>query len=82
MDKKWYIVEYEQKTYLRNKTLLFKQFKAIGDHRHCELCWNRISNANEDLHCGYYEEISGSWICEACFNDFRELFHWNVDLNN
>ena len=81
MKKEWYIIEYEQKTYLHNKTLLKKIFDKSGDHRHCELCWNRISVEVDDANFGYYDCDSGSWICETCFGDFKELFNWKSDSN-
>lgn len=80
MDKKWYIIEYEEKDYLHNKKLILRKFIDDGcDHEHCELCWNKFSNYSEDLHFGYFEPTSKSWICETCVNDFKELFRWTIE---
>lgn len=79
MEKPWYILEYEEKEYLHEKELQLKDFpQTLKDHRHCELCWNRFSNSKEDLHFGYYDSISKSWICETCYIDFKELFKWTI----
>jgi hypothetical protein len=32
----------------------------------------------EVLHFGYATEDSYHWICEACFNDFKERFGWTL----
>ena len=78
MKKPWYLIEYEEKEYLHKKELRKKDFTNDGDHRHCELCWNRFSSYEKDLHIGYYEPCSKSWICESCYNDFKDLFEWGV----
>lgn len=84
MEKPWYIEEYEEKDYLHNKELQYKEFigEDKNDHEHCELCWHRISNLKDDSHNGYYEELSKSWICDECFNDFKDLFGWSVRSEN
>jgi len=80
MEKPWYILEYEEKDYLHGKKLELKGFTPdhSGDHRHCELCWARISYLKEDSNSGYYEIFSKSWICEDCYNNFKDLFGWTV----
>ena len=79
MKKPWYILQYEDSEYLHSKKLVFKEFDyALPDHRHCEVCWAKISQYSEDLHFGYYEIDSKSWICEACYNSFKELFKWTI----
>ena len=80
MKKPWYIVEYEEKTYLHNKTIQRKKnaFKS-NQHEHCELCWARFSPHQNDLQFGYYEPDSQSWICDTCCNDFKNLFKWTIE---
>lgn len=51
------------------------------DHDHCTFCWKNFSNAPEDLHEGYCDLDEYSWICEECFNDFKEVFEFRVLLN-
>ena len=78
MNKPWYMIEYEEKDYLHNKKLLLKDASFLGDdHRHCELCWERLSASSSDLHSGYYEPLSRSWICENCYSNFKDLFKWS-----
>ena len=80
MKKSWYIEEYEEKEYLHNKTLYAKKiiFSQRVDHVHCELCWQRLSNYKDDQDFGYYEPDSISFICERCFNSFKDLFGWKL----
>lgn len=42
-------------------------------HEHCEFCWEK---ATTDKECSFY--CTGDlkyWVCEECFNDFKEQFH-------
>ena len=79
MKKEWYITEFEQKEYLHNKKLIFKKYPLVEkEHSHCELCWARFSKYKEDLHSGYYEPKSKSWICDNCFMQFKVLFNWDL----
>ena len=43
-------------------------------HEHCEFCFEK---ALTDKNCTFYcTEDMYHWICEACFQDFKETFHW------
>lgn len=45
-------------------------------HEHCEFCWEKAST---DKECTFYcTEDMYRWICEDCFRDFSEQFHWQV----
>lgn len=45
-------------------------------HEHCEFCWEK---ATTDKPCVFYcTEDLYYWICEECFNDFCEQFHFQV----
>lgn len=80
MDEPWYILEFKSKPYLHNKVLSYKHYTGdVGDHSHCELCWDRFSKHPIDLQIGYYEEDSESWICPDCYNNFASLFGWKLD---
>ncbi len=48
------------------------------DHDHCEFCFAKLSESENDLHQGYATEDEQHWICEACYGDFRERFEWQV----
>lgn len=55
-------------------------FRISGfDHMHCDFCWAKISPFSEDLHEGYATFDIRHFICEECFNDFREQFQWTLD---
>lgn len=80
MDKEWYLLEYENKTYLHNKVLIPKRYSdGFGGHAQCELCWARFSGSKDDLKNGYYEPASRSWICPECYSDFASLFGWSAE---
>jgi hypothetical protein len=80
MDNGWYLLEYENKTYLHNKMLLNIPFLASdGTHDHCELCWARFSKHPIDFKNGYYEPKSKSWICPDCYRELAPLFGWTVE---
>lgn len=69
-----------QMDYLYGKELKHERFWSddIQDHAHCEFCLDRISTLAEDLHEGYCTEDEYWWICDACFNDFKDMFQWKV----
>ena len=79
IEKPWYIEEYKNKNYLHSRRLQLKDFANSDDqHRHCDLCKSRFSNT-PNQGSGYYQNSSKIWICETCYNDFKELFKWGVD---
>lgn len=45
-------------------------------HRHCDFCTKEITtDAKETCYCS----VDGvDWICEDCFNDFRQRFAWKT----
>jgi hypothetical protein len=51
------------------------------DHDHCEFCWTKFGGEElpDALHVGYTTEVCYRWICEQCFEDFRERFKWRVE---
>lgn len=73
-------IEWETKTknYLYDKRIEKKDYPTNLEHTHCELCWARFGNYAGDLKQGYYECESQSWICENCYNIFREYFRWTT----
>lgn len=68
-----------QEEYLKNCNVELKEYKSKidSDHRHCAFCWAKFSDNDNDLHSGYYSE-TGHWICPACFNDFKDMFGWEI----
>ncbi len=48
--------------------------KCLGDHAHCEFCFETISEYDGDLHSGYrLTDTCNCWLCEKCYDDFKEL---------
>ena len=62
----------------------------IYDHDHCEFCWQKItdldipdSDAQGYVTLGYVGETDEKsmrkhWVCEKCFNDFKERFDFRI----
>ena len=45
-------------------------------HRHCEFCW---SESRTPKCCTFYcTQSFEHWICQECFNDFKDKFLWVV----
>ena len=71
---------------MKNKNLYYKKYSKYSEkweHDHCEFCGLKFSEKEGDLHHGYCTEDEYYWICENCFEDFKEMFHWKVveDMN-
>lgn len=70
-----------QEEYLKGKKLYYKKYKKYSErweHEHCEFCSEKISEYKGDLNYAYCTKDEKYWICEECFNDFKELFKWKV----
>jgi hypothetical protein len=70
-----------QERYLKNKKIKHIEYKnqvKYSDHEHCEFCMEKISNYSDSLHEGYCTEDEYHWICENCYNDFKDLFNWTL----
>ena len=73
-----------QEKYLTGVSLSRKAYKKPSDawdHDHCEFCSAKFSQMENDLHEGYATEDEYHWICEACYNDFKDRFQWKVKDN-
>ena len=65
--------------YLLNLSISFREYSgANDDHVHCELCWDKISMHESDLHCGYVSHDQKIWLCPDCVKSFKQLFHWKI----
>lgn len=56
--------------------------RKYNDHEHCDFCWHTFmedckgkDNCSTEGYCTLDEKI---WICEVCFQDFKENFNWTV----
>jgi hypothetical protein len=70
-----------QERYLTGAKLLRRKYalqSASWDHDHCEFCGAKFSLNEGDLHEGYVTLDGKHWICDGCFNDFRDRFGWDV----
>ena len=69
-----------QEQFLLGVKLIKKRFISCGyhDHEHCDFCWDKISEEKEDLNFGYCMEDEHHWVCETCFNDFKDRFKWTI----
>jgi hypothetical protein len=75
---------------LTNQLLCLKGVKLIResysapndqwDHDHCEFCWTKFMEQGYSgtLSSGYTTEDRRHWICESCYEDFKDLFEWSV----
>jgi len=61
------------------KRMIWKQSYDNWDHDHCEFCFAEISEYDGVLHEGYCTLDEYHWICEECFEDFKDMFHWSVE---
>ena len=71
-----------QKEYLFGKTLIHKKYvnkTTTTDHDHCEFCSDKFSSIIPDcLTEGYTTTDGYHWICQNCFNDFKNHFQWTI----
>jgi len=70
-----------QERFLEGVSLSKKKYLAYRegwDHDHCEFCGVKFSELEEDLNEGYVSADNYYWICEECFIDFRDRFHWKL----
>lgn len=69
-----------QMSYLYRAKLKRCQFKGknIADHEHCEFCMEKFSFEANTLKEGYCTLDQYRWICEECFEDFKEIFEWEI----
>ncbi len=76
-----------QKEFLLNAKLKKTEYTKPSDkwdHDHCVFCWDKFSENEEDLQQGYCTLDKKYWVCEECYNDFKEMFNFTVvdDKNN
>lgn len=69
-----------QEKYLRKANLLKCNILQYPekDHEHCSFCWDKFGKNIDMLKEGYCTTDSYHWICETCYNDFKDMFKWTV----
>ncbi len=73
-----------QERYLQGAALhpaRWRRPRPEWDHDHCEFCWAKFMEEELPgvLHYGYTTVDHYRWVCEACFEDFRDRFAWRVE---
>lgn len=67
---------------MQNAKLTKKKYYKYRDgweHDHCEFCSTKFSeSAPDSLRNGYVTDDNYHWICEPCFNDFKNKFNWQT----
>lgn len=69
-----------QLDYLFEKKLLrvnILEFLNI-EHEHCVFCWDKFGHANDMMHIGYCTQDKSDWVCDKCFEDFKDMFKWVI----
>ena len=72
----------EQDKYLLRATLAKRTYEPrnpSNDHDHCEFCMAKFGKGNNELKEGYSTEAGSIWICNQCYDDFKERFEWTAN---
>ena len=82
-EKDWRLDIAEEPEFYAKYTWQFKRWtKTRGhwDHDHCEFCGIEISGIfGEDiLNEGWANEDEYYWICDKCFNEFKDIYRWKI----
>ncbi|MGA2035170.1 MAG: hypothetical protein ABSG68_23230 [Thermoguttaceae bacterium] len=74
-----------QENYLKGVTLVHRRYRRYPldptwDHDHCAFCWAKfmVEDHADVLHHGYATSDDYHWVCDKCFDDFKDLFGWSV----
>ncbi len=56
---------------------VYQPYRQGWEHDHCEFCGAKFSiMGKNDMKQGYRTEDGYHWICNQCFNDFKDEFEW------
>jgi hypothetical protein len=75
IDSDWRITN--QMDFLQGVRLIHSKWltlKETWDHDHCKFCWETLDASTEAL--AYCTEDYYYWICEECYQDFKDAFEW------
>ena len=71
--------------YLKGVALVHRPYRRnpidpTWDHDHCAFCWAKfmVEDYPDVLHQGYATADDHQWICERCFEDFKDSFQWTL----
>jgi hypothetical protein len=73
-----------QEEYLSGVRLVrrrWRQSRPGGDHDHCEFCWAKFGQEQlgDVLREGWTTPDEYRWVCDVCFNDFKDQFRWQIE---
>lgn len=74
-----------QEKYLKGAKLItrdYHPYKPDWEHDHCAFCGETFSTHEGDIKQGYSTMNSYHWICNQCFDDFKDEFEWQVENLN
>ena len=75
-NKDWRITN--QKKYLDGAELISVDTTQMeSDHEHCVFCWEKVLKGDKESKF-YATPNLKHWICENCFNDFKNEFKWTI----
>jgi len=66
-----------QMDYLKGVRLMHSKWVTLEeqwDHDHCEFCMATLDASTQAM--AYCTEDYYYWVCEQCYNDFKEVFEW------
>jgi hypothetical protein len=69
-----------QMAFLGGKVLVRKTYtqqSGSWDHDHCAFCWKKFPDEATE---GYCTLDGHHWVCETCFDDFKDSFHWTDEV--
>ncbi|WP_195282745.1 hypothetical protein [Harryflintia acetispora] len=70
------------KSSLPKNSTLVDDPQSYNDHEHCDFCFAKIvedsDKDNGEFSEGYCTLDGNTWICENCYNDFKNEFNWKV----
>jgi predicted Fe-S protein YdhL (DUF1289 family) len=68
--------------YLKGVDLMRSKWLTLDenwDHDHCMFCKVTLDASTEVM--AYCTEDYYTWVCEKCYNDFKEVFEWALVEN-
>lgn len=71
-----------QEGYLLDKKLIHMRFDrklCVEDYDQCEFCWDVFDEDKNNPKMAYFQPEEKVWVCEKCFNDFKQYFNWTVE---
>ena len=70
-----------QEGYLLNCRLQHRTYSRAlcrADFLQCEFCWDKFDEDPQHPKKAYFEPKGQYWICEKCYEDFKDMFEWTV----